>query len=443
MVEVNSTFYAVPDARLVERWCRATPDDFIFDVKLHRLLSRHAAPAKSLPPALQRIAEIRRKGQGNTDREARAGPARADHRFDRAAARARTSSVPSCSSFRPFSRPESTSSRNWRNCWDGWRRLGRWSSCEIETGRTVKSWRGRWIFSGATRRRSRWSMHRTKHILRSCRASSMRSPIAELGPICDCTAANADAYLRGKTVAARFYYDYSDDEIDEVAERARKLARRGRAVCTLVFNNNALDFAPHAALRLRATLGQIAQGTGAPGRSFSLGARYHGSGSLPATTRNVGPLSKLVRPSAFSPRDDRGYATFDRARRGDRDLFWLHPALEPEDVALDCRGVVVQEQQDRGCDQRPTARPDPAVHAGDLPLGIQVWLSGRCYGRLPQRIHFRALGSGDYVHWETFFYRRPPTPGRLAHRWITLGGDRLFCLSRPGHEPPSHREEER
>ena len=63
MVEVNSTFYAVPDARLVERWVRVTPDGFIFDIKLHRLLSRHAAPAKSLPAALQRVAESDGKGR--------------------------------------------------------------------------------------------------------------------------------------------------------------------------------------------------------------------------------------------------------------------------------------------------------------------------------------------------------------------------------------------
>src|SRR4026207_1836382 len=53
MVEVNSTFYAVPERRLVERWCRSTPDDFTFDVKLHKLLSRHSATLKSLPVGLQ------------------------------------------------------------------------------------------------------------------------------------------------------------------------------------------------------------------------------------------------------------------------------------------------------------------------------------------------------------------------------------------------------
>jgi uncharacterized protein YecE (DUF72 family) len=67
---------------------------------------------------------------------------------------------------------------------------------------------------------------------------------------------NARAYLTGKTVAARFNYDYRDDEIDEVAERSRRLAREADEV-HVVFNNNALDYAPRAATRLRRALGQL------------------------------------------------------------------------------------------------------------------------------------------------------------------------------------------
>jgi uncharacterized protein YecE (DUF72 family) len=62
MVEVNSTFYAMPEMRLVECWCQATPNDFLFDVKVHRLLSRHATPVKTLPPALQRLARTDARG---------------------------------------------------------------------------------------------------------------------------------------------------------------------------------------------------------------------------------------------------------------------------------------------------------------------------------------------------------------------------------------------
>jgi uncharacterized protein YecE (DUF72 family) len=63
MVEVNSSFYAVPDLRMVERWIHSTPDEFTFDVKLHQLLSRHSAPAKLLPPALKRVADVDAKGK--------------------------------------------------------------------------------------------------------------------------------------------------------------------------------------------------------------------------------------------------------------------------------------------------------------------------------------------------------------------------------------------
>jgi len=66
---------------------------------------------------------------------------------------------------------------------------------------------------------------------------------------------DAKAYLTGKTVAARFNYDYSDQEIDEVAERSRKLAREAKDV-HVVFNNNNLDYAPRAATRLRTVLSQ-------------------------------------------------------------------------------------------------------------------------------------------------------------------------------------------
>src|SRR5438093_6755747 len=53
LVEVNATFYALPAARTVERWCAETPEDFIFDVKLPKLLSRHAMELKFLPPDLR------------------------------------------------------------------------------------------------------------------------------------------------------------------------------------------------------------------------------------------------------------------------------------------------------------------------------------------------------------------------------------------------------
>src|ERR687895_1313599 len=62
-VELNSSFYAVPDRNTVHRWAEVTPDGFIFDVKVHRALSRHSAPLDSLPPELREDAETTERGR--------------------------------------------------------------------------------------------------------------------------------------------------------------------------------------------------------------------------------------------------------------------------------------------------------------------------------------------------------------------------------------------
>src|SRR2546423_7819491 len=63
MGEVNSSFYSVPDPRLAESWCHATPEGFLFDVKPYPLLSLHSANLKVLAPALQKKSEADAKGR--------------------------------------------------------------------------------------------------------------------------------------------------------------------------------------------------------------------------------------------------------------------------------------------------------------------------------------------------------------------------------------------
>jgi uncharacterized protein YecE (DUF72 family) len=62
-VEVNSSFYAIPAQKTVDRWAQITPDAFTFDVKLHRLLSRHSAGLESLLPELRPKAETNDRGR--------------------------------------------------------------------------------------------------------------------------------------------------------------------------------------------------------------------------------------------------------------------------------------------------------------------------------------------------------------------------------------------
>jgi uncharacterized protein YecE (DUF72 family) len=66
---------------------------------------------------------------------------------------------------------------------------------------------------------------------------------------------NTEGYLHGKSVAERFGWIYSDDELEEIAARARGLAEEAGEV-HVMFNNNRDDDAPSAATKLRALLGQ-------------------------------------------------------------------------------------------------------------------------------------------------------------------------------------------
>jgi hypothetical protein len=112
-VDVNSTFYAVPAVGQVRRWVDETPAGFTFDVKLHRLLSRHSAPADSLPPALR--VGVRTTPRGRVRLDDRLEAALADAVLAAVAPLAHASgSRPSSCSSRPPSARATTSSTSRR-----------------------------------------------------------------------------------------------------------------------------------------------------------------------------------------------------------------------------------------------------------------------------------------------------------------------------------------
>lgn len=254
MVEVNSTFYSVPDPRMVERWCAITPDAFTFDVKLHQLFSFHSVPAKLLPPNLQRIAAADEKGKVKSAPELHAALMEAflgSMSILRAHGKLGAFLLQLSPAFSP--------------------RKHELSELEpviemLRDYRLAIEFRNRnWVVGDQLRS--------TVDFLRRCGAAfvNIDAPTAEHFTIMpsglnETTSPkltylrlhgrNAHAYLTGKTVAARFDYDYSEDEISEVTERSRQLAREADEV-HVIFNNNNLDYAPRAAARLRVALGQI------------------------------------------------------------------------------------------------------------------------------------------------------------------------------------------
>ena len=253
MVEVNSTFYAVPDTRMVERWSANTPAGFVFDVKLHQLLSRHSAQAKLLPPELQRRVDTDEKGRVILTPEIEEAVTRAVLR-----------------SIEPLRR-------------DG--KLGAlllqlspaFSPRKHELGELDQLIQATREYRLAIELRNRnWvvgdELPKTVDFLRRHKVAfvNVDAPAAEHFSIMPSEldevtypeiaylrlhGRNAKGYLTGKTVATRFDYNYSDDEIGEVAHRSQKLASDAGEV-HVVFNNNALDYAPRAATKLRAALGQ-------------------------------------------------------------------------------------------------------------------------------------------------------------------------------------------
>ena len=53
MVEADAGFYAIPDRQTAERWVERTPDDFVFNVKAHALMTGHATDVARLPRTIR------------------------------------------------------------------------------------------------------------------------------------------------------------------------------------------------------------------------------------------------------------------------------------------------------------------------------------------------------------------------------------------------------
>jgi len=256
LVEVNSTFYSVPEPRMVERWCAATPDSFTFDIKLHQLFSFHSTQAKLLPPALQQRAEIDARGRVKSTPDLQEALLKL---FLRATSIFRDSGK--LGAFLLQLSPAFSPRKHDLSELDQLTEM--LSNYELAIEFRNRNWA---VGDQLQATMDFLQKHHAIFVNVDAPASDhfMVMP-SEVDEVTNSSVGylrlhgrNAKAYLTGKTVAARFDYDYSDNEIAEVAQRSRKLAREAREM-HVIFNNNNLDYAPRAALRLRKALGQIVQ----------------------------------------------------------------------------------------------------------------------------------------------------------------------------------------
>jgi uncharacterized protein YecE (DUF72 family) len=258
-VEVNSTFYAVPAARQVARWAEITPPGFSFDVKLHRLLSRHSAAVDALPKELRDRAGAGPRGRVRLTAKLEA--ALADAMLEAVAplgdaGKMATFLLQLSPGFSPHEHelaelaplverlaPHPVAIELRHRSWTTRGRLPRTLGWMEDHGAV-------WVGVDGPRGKSITIMPPIDAVTNP-RVAYLRAH-----------GRNAEGYVRGRSVAERFAYRYDDEELEEIGARAHELAARAEEV-RLHFNNNRGSDAPVAAERTRELLGQTARASAA------------------------------------------------------------------------------------------------------------------------------------------------------------------------------------
>ncbi len=256
-VELNSSFYAMPDRNTVHKWVEDTPDGFVFDVKVHRALSRHAATLDSLPPDMREGVEATGRGR------VRLTPELEIELANRLVEE--TSPLAEAGKLGAFLIQLTPAFGPGRHELE---ELDRVVEALSPHPVAVELRHRGWVRDKRRERTFGWfSEHGIAFvcvdappgdhfsIMPSGLDAVTRDDLAYLR----LHGRNTDGYLKGRSVAERFGWRYDDEELEEVADRVHRLAEQAGEV-HVAFNNNRDDDAPTAAQRFRALLGQTPAG---------------------------------------------------------------------------------------------------------------------------------------------------------------------------------------
>jgi uncharacterized protein YecE (DUF72 family) len=242
-VELNSSFYAVPDRNAVHGWVEVTPPGFTFDVKAHRALSRHSAPVESLPPDLRGL-----HGTPELERPL------AEHLVEE------TAPLREADKFGTYLLQLTPAFSPKKHALE-----------ELDTvvevlgahGLAVELRNRNWVVDEQRERTLDWYADRgVAYVAVDAPPADNFQIMPPLDAVTNPEIAylrahgrNTKGYLTGKSVAERFAWRYTDEELEEIATRAKGMAESAGEV-HVAFNNNRDDDAPTAAQRFRALLGQ-------------------------------------------------------------------------------------------------------------------------------------------------------------------------------------------
>jgi uncharacterized protein YecE (DUF72 family) len=251
-VELNSSFYGVPDRSTVHKWVDDTPDEFVFDVKVHRALSRHAAQVDSLPPDLRDGVQTTERGRVRLTPELET--TLAERLVEETAPLAKAGKLGAyLVQLTPAFAPRNHELEE----------LDRLVEAFAPHPVAVELRHRGWVRDKRRERTLGWfSEHGVAYV---CVDAPPGDDIPIMPPLDAVTTdrlayvrahgRNTEGYLKGRSVAERFAWRYSDDELEEIGGRVRSLAEQAREV-HVAFNNNRGDDAPTAAQRFRVLLGQ-------------------------------------------------------------------------------------------------------------------------------------------------------------------------------------------
>jgi len=260
VVEVNASYYAVPDPRTVLRWVERTPPGFIFHVKAYGLLTGHHPRPQSLPADLLRLlpADVGRTKRGEVD--AAAFPPSA---IDEAFRLFRAALAPLAEAGKlgyvlfqlaPWVRYE----RRW-----------------LDYLQALPERLPGWTIAVEFRDRS-WLPEHADEVLSLLRRARLTHVVVDAPPTVNAvprlTAATAPTavlrlhgrnvegwlrQLRGEepTVQEKYDYLYTEDELVGLLPEVEALAREAEQVF-VSFNNNNRDFPVRNALMMKRLLGQ-------------------------------------------------------------------------------------------------------------------------------------------------------------------------------------------
>src|SRR3954451_18352875 len=251
-VEVNSTFYALPDGRTVKRWAEVTPDDFTFDVKLHRLLSRHAAQPDSLPRELRKGIDVTPRGRVVLTDKLQERMAK--ETLETVAPLKEAGKLSSLLlQLSPAFEPRKHHLEELEPLLES-----------LAPERVAVEFRHRaWVKPD---RLEDVLQFLERHAAAFVAVDAPQGKSPTMLPAVDAVTRddlayvrahgrNAKGYATGKSVAERFAYQYSDDELKELQTRTERLAEEAEEV-RMMFNNNRGADAPQAAQRFREILDQ-------------------------------------------------------------------------------------------------------------------------------------------------------------------------------------------